>query len=164
MSRQSSNTVGCVITTFIMLVFFAAGIGVSIWGWSVLQNARISDSWPTTDGEILSSNVRVDNDDDGTSYFGDVTFQYFVDDIPYTSDNVSFGQYGSSDRDHAASIVARYPAGEGVTVHYDPADPETAVLEPGVTWSSYFLLAMGGVFTCIPLIVLPLMLLRRRQI
>ena len=159
--RQTSDSIGCGITVFLMLVFLAAGIGISIWGWSVLQDARVSESWPVTDGEILSSNVRIDNDDDGTAYFGDVTFRYVVDDVVYTSDTVSFGQYGSSNRSHAEGIVTRYPTGNGVTVHYDPADPETAVLEPGVTWSSYFMLAMGVVFTCIPLIILPLTLRSR---
>ena len=159
--RQSSDSIGCGITVFVMVVFLAAGIGISILGWSVLQNARISESWPVTDGEIISSNVRVDTDDDGTSYYGDVTFRYVVNDVVYTSDNVSFGQYGSSDRDLAESIVSRYPAGNGVTVHYDPAAPETAVLEPGVTWSSYLMLVFGAIFVCIALIVLPLML--RRQ-
>ena len=160
MQQRGSDSIGCGITVFLMLVFMAVGVGISIWGWSVLQNARVSESWPATDGEILSSVVREDTDEDGTSYFGDVTYRYFVADVAYTSDNVSFGQYGG-ERDHAEEIVARYPAGSGVTVHYDPADPETAVLEPGVTWSSYFMLAMGVVFTCIPLIVLPLTLRSR---
>ena len=159
--RESNDSIGCGITLFIMLAFLAAGIGISIWGWSVLQNARVSESWPATDGEVLSSSVRVVNDDDGTAYFGDVTFRYTVEDVVYTSDNVSFGQYGSGDRSHAEEIVAKYPAGSGVTVRYDPADPGTAVLEPGVTWSSYFMLAFGAVFICIPLIVLPLMLRSR---
>ena len=160
MQQRGSDTIGCGITVFLMLVFMAVGVGISIWGWSVLQNARVSESWPATDGEILSSVVREDTDEDGTSYFGDVTYRYFVADVAYTSDSVSFGQYGG-ERDHAEEIVARYPAGSGVTVHYDPADPETAVLEPGVTWSSYFMLAMGALFTCIPIIVLPLMLRSR---
>lgn len=157
-----SNTNSC-ITTFIMLVFLATGIGVSIWGWSILQNARASESWPATSGEILSANVRTDEDDDGTSYFGDVSFRYVVDDTPYTSKNVSFGQYGSGNRGHAEEIVARYPVGSQVTVYYDPDDATTAVLEPGVTWSSYFVLGIGAVFTCIPIVVLPRMLLRRRR-
>lgn len=160
MFRRGSNAAGCATTFFLMAIFLAVGIGLSFWGWSVLENARVSESWPTTDGEILSSTVRVDTDEDGTSYFGDVTFRYSVDDIVYTSDNVSFGQYGGN-RDHAEEIVARYPAGSGVTVHYDPADVETAVLEPGVTWSSYMLLAMGGMFACVPLFMLPFMLRQR---
>lgn len=161
MFRRGSNTAGCASTFFFAAIFLAVGIGLSIWGWSVLQSARVSESWPTTSGEILSSNVREDTDEDGTSYFGDVTYSYAVDDFRYTSDNVSFGQYGGS-RDHAEEIVARYPVGSGVTVYYDPEDVKTAVLEPGITWSSYLLIGMGLLFTCIPVIILPFALLRRR--
>jgi hypothetical protein len=162
MWQKSSNTMGCLGSMVFLLVFVGVGIGLSIWGWSVLQNARVSESWPTTSGEVLSANVRIDDDDDGTSYFGDVTYSYAVDDFRYTSDSVSFGQYGSSNRDHAEGIVARYPVGSQVTVYYDPEDVETAVLEPGVTWSSYLLIGMGLIFTCIPIIILPFTLLRRR--
>jgi hypothetical protein len=147
---------------FFIFVFLAVGIGLSIWGWNVLQNARVSESWPSTNGEIISSTVRVDDDDDGTSYFGDVTFRYVVADLAYTADNVSFGQYGSSNRSHAEDIVAKYPVGSQVTVYYDPDAAQTAVLEPGVTWSSYFIIGMGLLFICIPLVVAPFMLLRRR--
>ena len=162
MLQKNSNGMGCVGSALFILIFLAVGIGLSIWGWDVLQNARISESWPTTTGEILSSNVRTDNDDDGTSYFGDVTFRYAVAELPYTSDNVNFGQDGSSNRGHAEEIVARYPTGSQVTVYYDPNDAQTAVLEPGVTWSSYFIIGMGLLFTCIPLGFAPFMLLRRR--
>lgn len=161
MLRKNSGSMGCVGSGLFLLIFVGVGIGLSIWGWNVLQNARVSESWPTTSGEILSSSVRVDDDEDGTSYFGDVTFRYAVADLPYTSDTVSFGQYGSN-RSHAEEIVAKYPVGSQVTVYYDPNDAGTAVLEPGVTWSSYFVLGMGLSFTCFPLLFLPFMLLRRR--
>ncbi len=161
MLRNNSNSMGCLGSGLFLFIFVAVGIGLSIWGWNVLQNARVSESWPTTTGEILSSNVRIDDDDEGTSYFGDVTFRYVVADLPYTSDNVSFGQYGGN-RSHAEEIVAKYPVGSQVTVYYDPNEVETAVLEPGVTWSSYFLIGMGVLFTCIPIIILPFTLLRRR--
>lgn len=163
MHRQDSNSLGCLGTSIFLLIFIAIGVGFSLWGWSVLQDARASESWPTTSGEILSSNVRVDDDDEGTSYFGDVSFRYVVNDKVFTSDNVSFGQYGSGNRSHAEGIVARYPVGGQVTVYYDTNEPQTAVLEPGVTWSSYFLLGMGALFTCIPLITAPFMLLRLRK-
>ena len=153
---------GCVGSAFFTLIFMGVGIALSLWGWNTLQNAQTSESWPTTVGQVLSSNVRTDNDDDGTSYFGDVTFSYVVDDLLYSSDNVSFGQYGSGNRSHAQGIVDRYPEGSRVTVYYDPADAETAVLEPGVTWSSYMLVGMGALFTCLPLLFLPFILLRRR--
>ena len=64
----------------------------------------------------------------------------------YTSTRVSFGQYQSSNRGHAAGIVQKYPKGKKVDVHYDPASPGTAVLEPGVGGGAYIALLIGVVF------------------
>jgi len=74
-------------------------------------------------------------------------------DRQYSADMVSFGQYGSSSRSHAEEIVNRYPTGRTVAVYYDPSDPGTAVLEPGVTWSSYMILGIGLSFVLISLAV-----------
>lgn len=159
--QKSSNSMGCLGSMIFLLVFVGVGIGLSLWGWSVLQKARVSESWPQAQGEIVSSEVRRSDDENGSSYSGDVTFEYVVADSRYSSDNVSFGQY-SGNRSHAEEIVAKYPVGSRVTVYYDPEDVATAVLEPGVTWSSYFLIGMGVLFTCIPIIIMPFTLLRRR--
>lgn len=161
MMQKSSNSMGCLGSMIFLLVFVGVGIGLSLWGWSVLQKARVSESWPQAQGEIVSSEVRRSDDENGSSYSGDVTFEYVVADSRYSSDNVSFGQY-SGNRSHAEEIVAKYPVGSRVTVYYDPEDVATAVLEPGVTWSSYFLIGMGVLFTCIPIIIMPFTLLRRR--
>ncbi|MCB8966761.1 MAG: DUF3592 domain-containing protein [Chloroflexota bacterium] len=149
---------GCIGTTIFLGIFVVVGIGISYWGWHILQNARVSLSWPTTDGQITSSYVREDRDEDGTSYFGDVTYTYAVNDVRYTSDMVNFGQYGGS-RNHAQEIVDKYPEGNGVTVSYDPNDPETAVLEPGVTGGSYLVLGLGIIFVVFPLLMAPFMLI-----
>ncbi len=154
---------GCIGMLLFSVIFFLAGAGVSWWGWGILQNAQRSESWPSTAGQITYSNVRESRDDDGTTYYADVEFSYVVDDQRYTADTVSFGQYGSSNRRHAADIVAKYPQGMAVTVYYDPAAPETAVLEPGVTWSSYAILGIGLIFVCSSFIMLPLSLLSRRR-
>lgn len=152
---------GCIGLFLFSGIFFLAGAGVSWWGWNILQDSRRSESWPTTDGQITYSGVRESRDDDGTTYYADVEFAYVVDDRRYTADTVSFGQYGSSNRRHAAGIVAQYPVGQEVAVYYDPAVPETAVLEPGVTWSSYMVLGIGLLFVCSSFIMLPLSLLSR---
>lgn len=159
--QKSSNSMGCLGSMIFLLLFVGVGIGLSLWGWSVLQKARVSESWPQAQGEIVSSEVRRSDDENGSSYSGDVTFEYVVADSRYSSDNVSFGQY-SGNRSHAEEIVAKYPVGSRVTVYYDPEDVATAVLEPGVTWSSYLLIGMGVLFTCIPIIIMPFTLLRRR--
>ncbi len=148
---------GCVGSVFIVGIFFVVGVAVSWWGWRILQNARVSASWPTTSGQIAYSEVRIDRDEDGTTYHADVTFDYVVDDRRYSADTVNFGEYGSSNRRHAEEIVAQYSVGQAVTVYYNPAEPETAVLEPGVTWSSYLVLGIGLIFACVSFIMVPIM-------
>ncbi len=152
---------GCFGSIIFVGIFFVVGVAVSWWGWGILQNARVSENWPSTGGQITYSDVRVDHDEDGTTYHADIDFAYVVDDHRYTADTVSFGQYGSSNRSHAEEILARYPVGQAVTVYYDPAEPETAVLEPGVTWSSYMVLGIGLLFACISIIMAPAMLFGR---
>lgn len=156
--------IGCVAVVVFVGIFFIAGLGLSWWGWVVLQNARVSESWPMTDGEITYSQIQISTDDDGTSYHADVRFVYVAEDRRYEADTVSFGQYGSSDRNHAAGIVARYPVGQRVTVYYDPAKPETAVLEPGVTLGSYLILGLGMIFLITSLIMIPIGFVSRSHI
>ncbi len=152
---------GCVGSTLFVGIFFVVGVAVSWWGWRILQNARVSESWPATSGKVTYSQVRIDHDEDGTTYHAEVGFSYVVNDQRYSADTVSFGQYGSSSRNHADEIVARYPEEQTVTVYYNPAEPETAVLEPGVTWSSYMVLGIGLVFACVSIVIAPAMLLGR---
>lgn len=146
MSRMMNGCVG----VFFALIFGAVGVALSLYGWRIVQNASMSKNWPTTQGEITASSVDESHDDDGTSYGANVQYTYVADDQRYSSSTVSFGQYSSSNRNHAQEIVDRYPVGKLVIVSYDPNNPATAVLEPGRTTSSYFLFIMGVVFLCVP--------------
>jgi hypothetical protein len=137
------------------LPFFAAGIGLTLlWGIPTLKKAKASTSWPTTRGVVLVSDVerrRSHDRDHGTSYTysAQVTYEYTVAGTIYNCDRVSFGEYASSNRNHARQIVNRYPVGKTVEVHYDPNRPESAVLEPGTSFSSYVALGMGIVFSLV---------------
>ena len=134
------------------LPFFAAGIGMVFWwGIPTLEKAKASTSWPTTRGVVVASDIErhvSDDHDHGRSYtyHAHVTYEYTVDGTICNCNTVSFGEYGSSNRNHARQIVNRYPVGKTVDVHYDPDKPESAVLEPGVSLSSYLGLGMGSVF------------------
>ena len=148
------------------LVFVGVGIGLTIWGNGILQNAKESTKWPTTDGRILSSRVTESRSTTGTrrnrrpkyTYGAEVRYEYTVKERKHTSNKVSFGQYSSSNPGHAESIVRRYPQGKAVKVFYNPDNPSTATLEAGASWSSYAIL-IGGVVFCFAgllLIVSPL--------
>lgn len=131
------------------LLFFAAGIGMVFWwGIPTLQKAKASTSWPTTRGVVVASDIERDVSEDhddrrSVTYHARVTCEYTVAGTIYNCNTVSFGQYGSSNRNHARQIVNRYPVGKTVDVHYDPEKPASAVLEPGVSLISYLALGAG---------------------
>jgi len=140
------------------LVFIGAGLGFSIYGYSVLQNAKASAEWPTEKGIITVSEVIKHESTTGTgtnkrrtvTYNAKIHFKYSVKGKRYTSNNVTFGQSTKG----AGEIVNRYPIGKKVKVFYNPQDLKVAVLEPGVSMSSYLFLGFGIFFTLMGLIFL----------
>jgi hypothetical protein len=104
------------------------------------RERKASASWPTTQGQIISSRIVEEEerrrDDDGderisTIYRPDVRFAYRVDATNYATDTWKpGGTMGSGSPKYAEKVVARYAAGQSVAVHYDPAHPDVAVLEP----------------------------------
>ncbi len=140
----------------IMPLFLIVGVFVTKWGAKTLDNAKESMDWPTVQGQVLHSEVvREKKSNSGSrssggssvTYNADVMFEFKLKGDTYSSDNVSFGQYSSSDPSEARKIVRDYPQGSSVTVYYNPEDPDVSVLEPGVTWSSYIIWGMGLLFS-----------------
>ena len=134
-----------------------------LWrGITTVRNASISQNWPAVLGTITVSQVAISTDDDGTTYSADVQYKYVVNDRWYTAVTVNFGEYGSSSRSRVDKIVARYPPGSQVTGYYNPDDPNTAVLEPGLSWGSYFGFLMSLAFFIVPGIMLFSFIRKRR--
>ena len=51
-----------------------------------------------------------------------------------------------ANEENAAAAIAQYPVGAPVTVHYDPLDPERAVLDPTARTGRAAPLLFGMVF------------------
>ena len=91
-----------------------------------------SPTWPTATGVITTSRVDEHHQyDEATEYRVGMTYEYFVDDQQYVSDNFDFWASMFTRRSQAQDIVGQYPSGTSVIVHYDPDNPENAVLIPG---------------------------------
>ena len=118
-----------------------------IGGKSVLK-ARASESWPTAAGKIVSSTVETGKSQKKkkTTYYAKVVYEFVAGGRMWSSDDVSFGEYRSSDPAHARSVVEKYPAGAAVTVHYSPEDPASSVLEAGLSGGVFFLPGLGAFF------------------
>lgn len=149
---------GCLTTLLVSGLFFVIGVALAAWGWTVLQNARASAEWPTAVGVITGAELDHSSDEDGDSWQPRVSYRYLAEDVQRTGVTIKFGENSYDSRRTAEEILARYPVGRPVAVYYDPADPETSVLEPGVTAGSYILLAVGSIFVVLSVIALPAML------
>jgi Protein of unknown function (DUF3592) len=124
--------------------------------FSELRKAKQNTTWPTTEGKILGSKVvgheetRTDDDGDestSTVYRPDIRYSYRVNGADYAADTWKGRmRYSSGSPKYAERAVARYPVGQTVTVHYDPADPGMGVLELGNHDGAGVALAVGIVF------------------
>ena len=137
------------------LVFAAIGFCVVyFFGLPIVTQAKASLEWPQVSGVITSSTVQSRRDDDGTSYSSEVTYDYTVDGEKMSGETVYFGDYvSSSSRSTASKTVRKYPVGKEIQVYYSPESPDECVIEPGTTWSSYFVLILGSIFGVVGLLV-----------
>jgi hypothetical protein len=155
---------GCLSSLGILLLFGLIGGGLSFWGWTILQDARASVSWPTAEGVVSSSEVDHSTDaEGGDSYSPEVTYQYQVDGQNLANNQIKFGENSYSSRRKAEEIAAAYPVGKQVTVYYEPERPDNAVLEPGVSAGSYIVLGIGVLFIALALLIPPLTLIFGRR-
>lgn len=151
---------------FFAIVFLIAGIGMSLYGITLVKDARESSSWPTVQGTVMSSKVVSERHTTGTGskrrtstvHGADVRYKYIVGSHQYSSNRISFGDYKSGSKKRAQKIADRYSRGTTVTVHYDPNSPGDAVIETGTSWSSFILLGSGFIFFIVGIIFVRLII------
>jgi hypothetical protein len=111
-----------------------------------------SAHWPTTSGTITLSRVRFlprgpwpfGRRFEG--YFGDVGYQYHVGATDYHGSRLSFERAHLAAAQGWQDAIRPYPVGKTVTVYYDPQDPASAVLEPGLVGDLVLLYKMDLFF------------------
>jgi hypothetical protein len=139
------------ISVFVPLACLMLGAGSIVRYLQGRWQARASARWPTVAGTIRESRLAVEFDDTGDEiYRPNVRFIYRVGGREFEGSTVKWGPPATyAWRSRAAAAIAAYPAGKAVTVHYDPAKPELAVLEPlnreGMTMPLAFAAVCGGV-------------------
>jgi HEAT repeat protein len=103
--------------------------------WKAITSA----SWPTTAGKIIQSKVwqEADSRGDKTTRVS-IVYLFTVQGKSYTGDNLWFGPFRGAEEN-----VRRYRAGRQVRVHYDPANPQVAVLEAGFGLRNILELLLG---------------------
>lgn len=136
-------------------IFMLVGVTLLTIGVRRLWRDHESETWPKAPGVILfsttTSSTSESRDSDGTtstgtSYNSPLVVEYEVNGRKHYSNTRRFGQLAGSGEKWAAEIAERYPKGAQVQVSYSPADPDQAVLEPGITSEGYWLPGAGAAF------------------
>jgi hypothetical protein len=117
----------------VVLIGFGAiaiAIGVALYVSQFRQGLRATASkrWPVSPGTVVAS--ALEKSPDGRwRYRAAVQYRYRAGGKEYQSDRIFWG--GNEGRQkHMASVIAAYPQGSKVSVHYDPQNPAEAVLDP----------------------------------
>lgn len=126
--------------------FILAGAAVMAFGIRDFVRAKSSPDWPTAPGIVVESRVESSSSDGSTTYGARIRYEYTVNGVVHSGDKVAFGDYDSSDSDHAKQVVNRLPVSKKLTVRYSPEDVSVAVLEPGIKGQSWFMPIFGAVF------------------
>lgn len=142
------GSVSILVLLLIGSVFTIIGIVAGlVFGKPMLDEAKASEHWPQTQGEIIESELETSRGDNGTMYGAHVVYRYSLDGGEFESDRIWFGgDYSTSNRSEMFEVVKQYPVGQAVTVYYSPDQPSESVLMPGAYTSSYILFAIGMVF------------------
>jgi hypothetical protein len=133
-------------------------VGVVTIGASIMVHVDgvASEAWPTTTGQVIDTTIEEGRTSASRRsgrraqrsrafYKPRVRYTYTVDDRSYRGDRIALDVTTYRTYDEAAAVTARYLVGAEVSVFYDPAHSEQAVLEPGPEGSDTVLGLMVGV-------------------
>jgi hypothetical protein len=117
------------------LAFFIAGVSILRPYLSARSQALDSLTWPETLGQVVKSGTRskrflTSNQTHARQYQPEIVYQYMVDGKAYESAQLMIAEgYFVGTHAWAKNIADRFPLDCQVRVYYDPAHPETAVLD-----------------------------------
>jgi Protein of unknown function (DUF3592) len=133
---------GGIVLAILALVTLLAGGLLLPYSAPEISASIASRDWPVTEG-VVSDTTRVGE----RAILPLVTYTYQVSGVSYTaSTDLAVPGFGSKRyRGQTASkILAAYPPGRAVTVHYDPADPGKSALRPGLRWAPLMRFTVGA--------------------
>jgi hypothetical protein len=108
----------------------AIAIGAALYVTQFRQGLRANASklWPVSPGTVVAS--AMEKSPEGRwRYRAAVQYRYRVRGKDYQSGRIFWGGNEGRQR-HMALVIAAYPQGAKVSVHYDPQNPAEAVIDP----------------------------------
>ena len=148
--RQTLESIGAL---FIAVGLLTAAAGLVEW-----RAARAAASWPTAEGVVVSAGTATaEQRGRSLTYFDAVavTYRYTAGGATLTGNQIDLsGRPLRADSPAGRDLVARLSPGAAILVHYDPADPDRAILINDTTPGT---LIAGGGLAGLGLVVLVLL-------
>lgn len=137
----------------VVIVFLITGyLGMIIFSYFGIQRYRKekdSLNWPQVDGIITLSkmNERIVRDDAGESKVWEplISYEYVVKAEKFIGSDIGGPMRPNAHPKYAQEVINSYPKGKTVSVFYNPAQPEMALLLPGISGETKVLLFFAGV-------------------
>jgi|GEM_PF-361349 len=124
----------------VMLCAIGFGLALLLFFVGYRRFLMRANAWPVVPGRVTISRVEqraaTSDSPNRRSHAAVVEFRYQVGGLGFSSRQIALGLDKSGSRSAADRIVARYPVGAAVEVHYDPTNPSQAALEnpTGLSW------------------------------
>jgi hypothetical protein len=147
------------LQTFIYCGVAAVILGVfNVWGFLQLYDAARSYRWPHVTGRIISSVARSKlmrgrHGGEFLANWPDVHYEYVQGDRRFISDRIMFTHRGFS-KSATRRLVEKYPVDKVISVYFDPRNPESAVLEPGIYWFFIPILAFAIILMVLMVLII----------
>ena len=142
-NEEAKTIISYTLLFFVTILFLLTIYFLTIQGNNEVNLAKSSEHWPAVDGEIVESELESfyvrRRRGSGYVYNANITYIYSIGQQMYEGYAISIGEPKVSTRrqEGAQSVLNKYPVGKEVKVYFNPTDPQTAVLEPGVTTQNY---------------------------
>ena len=142
------------ILYFFGAVFCVVGVVIALFLLYSVIRAYKSKGWPQTDGVIEKAGTRrvfvhAGEGDHITGHAAesvDYQYRYSVNGKTYHGRRVTFSDKAVKTRGALDKLTRNYREGQRVSVYYNPASPDKAVLEPGPTLYNFMPFITAGLF------------------
>lgn len=146
MTTSSSKSIIPVFMIFLLLLL--GWLTFSIIG--VVKGIQ-TKNWPTTQGTVVSSEVKKVASKGTHQYQPSVNYNYEVGAETYSSNKYSSTNARGSSQ-WAKAIISGYPDEATITVHYNPSKPKQSVLITGLQYDNYWMTGLSGFFFAVVLL------------
>src|SRR5262245_53038078 len=117
---------------FVALIGFVVGFLMTRAHRRARANASEAERWRTAPGKVIETGIGAHSghtSGGGYVYFTPwVRYSYVADRTERFGERLRFGDVNTRTRGGAQTILARYPAGAAIMVHFNPDAPDESVL------------------------------------